>query len=170
MTLNRSVIHFNDNSLHKPVSYPNHDSLHKIRPEEAHLNKLFLNVAPFEQTVLRWTDVRISWNNTSPTSPINGVSSYMFCVHCLVTLTNLIFFRENRIFNTSDEPGLGVVGNSHQIVPFNSTKNEPHHFDNFYFGTGTSSRSTRTQILRVPWGNRIGPFTTVPRTTNFELT
>lgn len=54
MTVNRfeklrSVIHFNDNSLHKPVGHPNHDRLHKIRPLEEHLNKLFLTVAPFEQ-------------------------------------------------------------------------------------------------------------------------
>lgn len=54
MTVNRfekirSVIHFNDNSEHKPVNHPQHDRLHKIRPLVDHLNSSFKTAAPFEQ-------------------------------------------------------------------------------------------------------------------------
>lgn len=54
MTVNRfeklrSVIHFNDNLQHRPVGHPQHDRLHKIRPMIQHLNKCFMNAAPFEQ-------------------------------------------------------------------------------------------------------------------------
>lgn len=45
----RSVIHFNDNSLHKPITHPEHDRLHKIRSIISHLNQRFSNIVPLEQ-------------------------------------------------------------------------------------------------------------------------
>uniref|UniRef100_A0A1A9ZMK5 DDE_Tnp_1_7 domain-containing protein n=1 Tax=Glossina pallidipes TaxID=7398 RepID=A0A1A9ZMK5_GLOPL len=44
-----AVINLNDNAQRKPVGRPNHDRLHKIRPVVAHLNKLFMSVAPIDR-------------------------------------------------------------------------------------------------------------------------
>lgn len=44
----RRILHFNDNTLHKPVDHPNHDKLHKLRPVIDYLALKFSSV-PMEQ-------------------------------------------------------------------------------------------------------------------------
>jgi hypothetical protein len=44
----RSALHFNSNSTMLPMTDPNHDRLHKIRPVVDHLNNRFLSI-PIEE-------------------------------------------------------------------------------------------------------------------------
>lgn len=40
----RRILHFNDNDKHLPVTHPQHDKLHKLRPIIEHLNQKFCSV------------------------------------------------------------------------------------------------------------------------------
>lgn len=145
MTLNRfeklrSVIHFNDNSLHKPVGHPNHDRLHKIRPVEAHLNKLFLSVAPFEQRLsldeqMCSTKVAHFMKQYLPNKPHKwGFKLYVLCSLSGYAHNFEIYSGKQDIQNFGDEPDLGVVGNT-VIRLCRSVPRRMNHiiyFDNFY--------------------------------------
>ncbi|CAB3260354.1 unnamed protein product [Arctia plantaginis] len=120
MTVNRfeklrSVIHFNDNTLHKPVDHPNYDRLHKIRPIEEHLNKLFLSMTLFEQRLfldeqMCSTKIAHFMKQYLPNKPHKwGFKLYVLCSLSGYAHSFEIYSGKQDIQNLPDEPDLGIV-------------------------------------------------------------
>ncbi|CAB3222669.1 unnamed protein product [Arctia plantaginis] len=127
MTVNRfeklrSVIHFNDNTLHKTVDHPNHDRLHKIRPIEEHLNKLFLIMAAFEQRLsldeqMCSTKIAHFMKQYLPNKPHKwGFMLYVLCSLSGYAHSFEIYSGKQDIQNLPDEPDLGIVGSYEELV------------------------------------------------------
>ncbi|CAK1581011.1 unnamed protein product [Parnassius mnemosyne] len=114
----RSVIHFNDNAQHKPIGIPNHDRLHKIRPVVVHLNKLFVSVAPFDQRLsldeqMCSTKVAHFMKQYLPNKPHKwGFKLFVLCSLSGYAYSFEIYTGKQNVDNLSDEPDIGVVGNT----------------------------------------------------------
>lgn len=145
MTVNRfeklrSVIHFNDNSEHKPVGHPNHDRLHKIRPMIEHLNAQFTSIAPYEQRLsldeqMCATKVAHFMKQYLPNKPHKwGFKLFVLCSLSGYAYNFEIYSGKHDYDNLQGEPDLGAVGNTVIRLCRSVPRNINHiiYFDNFY--------------------------------------
>ncbi|KAL0871532.1 hypothetical protein ABMA27_005245 [Loxostege sticticalis] len=135
----RTVIHFNDNSLHKPVTHPEHDRLHKIRPIIDHLNYCFSHTVPLEQRLsldeqMCATKVAHFLKQYLPNKPHKwGFKFYVICSLSGYAYNFEIYSGKNEEC-LPDEPDLGVVGNTVIRLCRNVPRMVNHiiYFDNYY--------------------------------------
>lgn len=145
MTLNRfekirSVIHFNDNDLHKPVGHPDHDRLHKIRPFIDHMNNAFSSTTPFEQRLsldeqMCATKIGHFMKQYLPNKPHKwGFKLYVLCSLSGYAYRFEIYSGKQEHVRLSEEPDLGSVGNTvvRLCRPLHRNVNHILYFDNYY--------------------------------------
>lgn len=167
MTVNRfekirSVLHFNDNTQHKPVGHPNHDRHHKIRPLMDHLNKLFVSVAPFDQRLsldeqMCATKVAHFMKQYLPNKPHKwGFKLFVLCSLSGYAYNFEIYSGKQDVSNLAGEPDVGVVGNTVIRLCRSIPRNMNHilYFDNFY---------TSVPILHYLWTQGIYALGTIQR-------
>ncbi|KAL0812031.1 hypothetical protein ABMA28_009425 [Loxostege sticticalis] len=111
----RTVIHFNDNSLHKPVTHPEHDRRHKIRPIIDHLNYSFSHTHKQRLSLdeqMCATKVAHFLKQYLPNKPHKwGFKFYVICSLSEYAYNFEIYSGKNEECQPG-EPDLGVVGNT----------------------------------------------------------
>ncbi|CAK1590101.1 unnamed protein product [Parnassius mnemosyne] len=144
------------------IGHPNHDRLHKIRPVVVHLNKLFVSVAPFDQMLsldeqMCSTKVAHFMKQYLPNKPHKwGFKLFVLCSLSGYAYSFEIYSGKQNVDNLSDEPDIGVVGNT-VIRLCRSIPRKMNHilyFDNFY---------TSVPLLYYLWTQGIYALGTIQR-------
>ncbi|CAK1591763.1 unnamed protein product [Parnassius mnemosyne] len=135
----RSILHFNDNNLHKPVGSPDHDKLHKLRPIIDHLTMKFSSV-PMEQRLsvdeqMCATKISHFLKQYLPNKPHKwGFKLFALCSLAGYCYDFIIYSGTDKEPMRSNEPDIGVTGNTviklTRRVP--RMMNHVIYFDNYY--------------------------------------
>lgn len=135
----RRILHFNDNTLHKPVSHPNHDKLHKLRPVIDYLATKFSSV-PMEQRLsvdeqMCATKISHFMKQYLPNKPHKwGFKLFALCSLAGYCYNFIIYSGSDKEPMLNNEPDIGVTGNTviklTRSVP--RMMNHIIYFDNYY--------------------------------------
>ncbi|XP_061728471.1 LOW QUALITY PROTEIN: piggyBac transposable element-derived protein 4-like [Cydia pomonella] len=135
----REIIHFNNNQQHKPMTHPEHDRLHKLRPVIDHLNEKFSSV-PMEQRLsideqMCATKIGHFMKQYLPNKPHKwGFKLFVLCSLSGYAYRFIIYSGKDLEPLQPGEADVGVVGNTviklSRGIPWKV--NHIVYFDNYY--------------------------------------
>lgn len=135
----RKILHFNNNADHLPVTHPQHDKLHKLRPIIDHLNQKFASVT-IEQRLsideqMCSTKIGHFLKQYLPNKPHKwGFKLFVLCNLMGYAYKFIIYSGKETNDRVENEQGVGVVGqtvlNLLRVVPRH--RNHIVYFDNYY--------------------------------------
>lgn len=136
----RRILHFNDNSQHRPTDHAEHDKLHKLRPIIEHLNSRFSSVTIDQRLSIDEqmcaTKVGHFLKQYMPNKPHKwGFKLFVLCSLLGYAYKFIIYSGKKKEEETiPEEPELGVVASTVlelvKVVPRN--RNHIVYFDNYY--------------------------------------